>query len=145
LDRIIMQKHADELKKARFMLNCDMPSPVAPHGLGFHECPKGEAYLKKLSVEMGEEIICQNRAHCHSDHYPFILQGVATAGVAGKHPENGPTIYIHSANDTAEKISIPDMNECAAFMARMMFRACNDEEWPDMRRTPEEIENFGRS
>ena len=136
--------HAGELTNARFMLNCDMPSPVGPHGLGFHECPKGKAYLEKLSEQIGEEILCQNRAHCHSDHYPFILQGVPTAGVAGKHPENGPKIYIHSANDTAEKISIPDMNECAAFMARMMLRACNDEEWPDMRRTPEDIENFGK-
>jgi len=138
------KKHADELKKARFMLNCDMTSAAPPRGLGFHECPKGEAYLQKLSEQIGEEILCQNRAHCHSDHYPFILEGVATAGVAGNQPEISKKIYIHSAQDTPDKISVPDMNGCAAFMARIILRACNDEEWPDMRRTPEEIENFGK-
>ena len=75
--------HASELRKGRFMLNCDTPALGRPRGLAFHDCPKGAAYLSKLSEQMESEIVCQNRVHCHSDHYPFILQGLPTAGMGG--------------------------------------------------------------
>ncbi|MDT8390623.1 MAG: M28 family peptidase [Lentisphaeria bacterium] len=135
--------HADDMKKARFMLNCDMPSLGRPRGIAFHECPKGADYLKSLETQMETEIVCQNRGHCHSDHYPFILQGVPTAGVGGG--PLGPKIqsFYHMAADTPEKISITDLRDCAAFAARFLLRTANDECWPDMRRTKEEINTFG--
>lgn len=137
-------QHAEELRKARFMLNCDMPSLGRPRGLGFHECPKAATYLDALSEQMGMDLVCQNRSHCHSDHYPFILQGLPTAGVAGG--KFGPAIqhFYHCAADTPDKISFTDLRDCAAFAARFLIRAANDENWPDMRRTPEEIDKFGK-
>lgn len=137
-------KHAEELQKARFMLNCDMPSLGRPRGLAFHECPKGKAYLEKLSKQMNMPLICQNRSHCHSDHYPFILQGVATAGIAGG--KNGAAVnhFAHMAGDTPDKISCTDMRDSAAFAARFLLRASNDEQWPDMRRSAEDVQNYGK-
>jgi Zn-dependent M28 family amino/carboxypeptidase len=137
-------KHAAELQKARFMLNCDMPSLGRPRGLAFHKCPKAEPYMALLAEQMETPVLCQNRAHCHSDHYPFILQGVPTAGVAGG--KFGPAIqhFAHMAGDTPDKISLTDLRDTAAFIARMLVRAANDDQWPDMRRSAAEVSDWQR-
>jgi len=136
--------HAAELQKARFMLNCDTPSLGKPHGLGFHECPKGSAYLEKLSKAMGEPILFQNRHHCHSDHYPFILQRVPTAGVASG-PQDPPVQHFyHMAADTADKVSLGALQETAAFAARVLLRIANDDAWPGMQRSKAEVARWKR-
>lgn len=131
--------HAVELRRARFMLNCDTPSLGLPHGLGFHKCPKAAAYVARLSEQMDMELLCQNREHCHSDHYPFILQGVPTAGIGGG--RFGPSIqhFAHMAADTPEKVSIDSLRAAAAFAARILVRAANDDAWPRMRRSRAEV------
>jgi len=133
------RKHADRLRHARFMLNCDTPSLGRPRGLAFHQCPEAEAYLNMFAKEIATPIVCQNRAHCYSDHYPFILQGLPTAGIGGG--QFGPKIrhYGHMAADTPDKVSLTDLRDCAAFAARMIVRAANDQRWPRMRRTHAEV------
>lgn len=131
--------HAGELRRARFMLNCDTPSLGRPRGLGFHKCPKAAGYMAKLAVQMGTEIVCQNREHRHSDHYPFILQGVPTAGIAGGTQRPSVQHYTHMAADTPEKIALPDLQDAAAFAARVLLRAASDDQWPRMRRTAAEV------
>lgn len=136
--------HAAELRKARFMLNCDTPMLGKPHGFGFHECPKAEAYLAGLSKAMGEPILFQNRHHCHSDHYPFILQRVPTAGVASG-PQDPPVKHFyHMAADTADKVRIDDLQATAAFAARALLRIANDANWPDMQRSKAEVARWKR-
>ncbi len=136
--------HAAELQKARFMLNCDTPLIGKPHGLGFHECPKGEACLAKLSEAMGEPIRYQNRHHCHSDHYPFILQRVPTAGVAGGNVEPPVQHYMHMAADTVDKIRVDALQDTAAFAARALLHIANDEQWPNMQRSKAEVARWKR-
>lgn len=138
------KSHAAELQKARFMLNCDMPSLGRPHGLGFHECPKGSAYLEKLSEAMGEPILCQNRHHCHSDHYPFILQRVPTAGVASGPLDPPLQQFIHMAADTVDKVPVAALQETAAFAACALLYIANDEQWPNMQRSKAEVARWKR-
>ena len=126
------------------MLNCDTPALGCPRGLAFHKCPKAAAYMRTLAGQMGSEIVCQERSHCHSDHYPFILQGLPTAGIAGGAFGSGVQHFAHMAADTPEKISMTDLRDSAAFAARMLLRASNDEHWPEMRRSATEIEEFGK-
>lgn len=131
--------HAKELRKARFMLNSDCPSMGRPKGLKFHACPQAKPYLETLSAQMGVPIPFADIFHRHSDHYPFILQGLPTAGMGGG-PFGGATQnYIHMAADTVDKISLVDLREGAAFAARILVRAANDENWPNMRRTRAQI------
>ncbi|MBT3294986.1 MAG: M20/M25/M40 family metallo-hydrolase [Verrucomicrobia bacterium] len=134
--------HAAEMRKARFMLNSDTPSLGRPRGLGFHKCPKGAPYLERLGKQMDTEIVCQNRAHCHSDHYPFILQGVPTAGVGGGRFSAPIQHYYHMAADTPEKVSLTDLRDSAAFSARILLRAASDETWPRMRRSAAEVKEW---
>lgn len=131
--------HAAELRKARFMLNSDTPSLGRPRGLAFHKCPKAAPYMAMLAEQMQTPLVCQNRAHCHSDHYPFILQGLPTAGMAGGHFAAPVQHFVHMAADTPEKVSLTDLREGAAFAARILLRAANDAEWPRMRRSAAEV------
>jgi len=95
-----------------------------------------------LAEQMETPIPFHDRFHCHSDHYPFVLQGLPTAGMAGG--EFAPQIrsYGHMAADTPDKISLTDLREGAAFAARILLRAANDEQWPCMRRTPDQVEEL---
>ncbi len=131
--------HAACLRKARFMLNCDTPSLGRPHGLAFHGCPKAAGYVARLAEQMGTEIPCLNRGHRHSDHYPFILQGVPTAGIGGGSTGTRAAAYVHRAGDTPDKLVVEDIRDAAAFAARFLLRAANDESWPAMRRSAAEV------
>ena len=136
--------NADELRNALFMLNCDTPALGRPRGLSFHKCPKAAPYMAKLAEQMETEILCQNRAHCYSDHYPFILQGLPTAGIAGGRFAAPVQHFVHMAADTPEKIPISDLAGAAAFAARIMLRASSDDQWPRMRRSATEVKAWRR-
>ena len=136
------RRHAKELRRARFMLNCDMPGLGGPGGLAFHECPAGADYLAELSAQMEAPLACGNRSHCHSDHFPFVLKGVPTAGLAGGRPGAAAGAAPHTAADTADKLCLTDLRETAAFAARFLLRAASDERWPIKRRTPKQVRAF---
>ena len=122
-------KHAAGLRRVRFMLNSDCPSMWRPKGLVFHKSRKAELYLKKLEEQMETPIVYKRRYRVHSDHYPFMRKGVTTASLTGG--AFGPRIHHcgHMAGDTADKISITDLRDGAAFSARMLLRAANDDKW----------------
>lgn len=137
-----VNKHAKQMKKARFMLNSDCPQTGFPKGLKFHRCPKAKAYCKSLEEQMQTEIDYKDIFHCSSDHFPFLSKGVATAGMgAGSFSKNIDTFY-HMAGDTPEKISFDGLRSSAAFAARILLRASNDENWPNMRKSPAEIKRL---
>jgi hypothetical protein len=131
--------HAAELRRTCFMLNCDTPSLGRPMGLAFHRCPGLAAYVGGLAAEMGTEIVCPNRQHRHSDHYPFVLRGVPTAGIAGGPVGQVTRHFGHTAADTPEKIPTTDLREAAAFAARILLRAASDERWPRARRSAADV------
>lgn len=136
------KRHSARLRKARFMLNADCPSMGRPKGLVFHECPKAKAYVDTLALQMETPVAFHSRFHRHSDHYPFILKGLPTAGMSGG--PFGPSIqhFVHMSADTADKISLVDLREGAAFAAQILLRAANDENWPNMRRSPAQIKKL---
>jgi hypothetical protein len=50
--------------------------------------------------------------------------------------------FGHMAADTPDKISLTDLREGAAFAARILLRAANDDQWPCLRRTPAEVREW---
>jgi Iap family predicted aminopeptidase len=114
--------HADELRRARWMLNCDVPPLAGPRGLLFHNWPEADTFVAKLSEQMGESIACQHRLQKHSDHYPFLLQGVTTTAITGGRPERPVQHFMHMAGDTPEKISLEGLRDTAVFAARVLLR-----------------------
>jgi len=136
------RKHAARLRKARFMLNSDCPGLGNPKGLVFHKCPGAREYVESLSREMDTPIAFRERFHCHSDHYPFVLKGLPTAGMSAGRFSPSINHYAHMAADTPDKISLTDLREGAALAARVLLRASSDEDWPIKRRSPAEIKRL---
>lgn len=136
------ETRSEELKKARFMLNADTPATGFPKGLHFHAMPSGEDYMQELSKEMGEPLAFKSFFHSHSDHYPFVLQGLPTAGMGGG--SEGPAMesWYHMEADTPEKVPFASVNAGSAFAARFLLRASNEENWPFEHRSQEEIDEL---
>ena len=112
------------------MLNADCPSLSRPKGLVFHARPEAAAYVEALAEQMDTPIPFHDRFHSHSDHYPFFLEGVPTAGMSGGRFATKGGGYGHTAADTVDKIPLTDLREGAAFAARILLRAANDKHWP---------------
>jgi Zn-dependent M28 family amino/carboxypeptidase len=134
------RKHADRLRSARFMLNSDCPGLGSPKGLSFHGLPGAQPYIEMLAGEMGTPIVFQDGFNRHSDHYPFMLEGLATAGMRSGKFKPGVGGFGHTAADTPDKISVTDLREGAAFAARILLRASSDERWPSLRRSSEQVQ-----
>lgn len=133
--------HADELKRVRFMLNCDTPSLGPPFGLAFHDYPVVE-YIHNMAQELKLSVDSKLRYHTHSDHYPFVLHGVPTAGVGGGSSGLKPRRFDHMAADTFDKVPIDGLRETSAFIARIIIRAANDERWPAARRSKANVASY---
>jgi len=127
------RQHAAALRRARLMLNCDTPCLGRPHGLAFHMCTAADAFLPTLASRMGEDLFFAHRRHKSSDHYAFLRQGVITAGLAGKPGASRGGAFYHMAADTPEKLVPAELADTAAFAARVLWRACQDDDWPDLR------------
>ena len=133
------KKHAEELRSARFMLNLDCVAMSRPKGLVFHKVPGAEAYVDSLREQMREPLPFYDRVHPHSDHFPFLLEGVITAEIGGGRFDPKVASFGHMAGDTADKVSLIDLREQSALAARLLVRAANDPNWPFAARTPQEV------
>ena len=136
------KKHAKEMKKTRFMLNSDCPSPGYPKALKFHRCPNAGEYTKNLSEQMMMEIKYMDIFHSGSDFYPFLLQGVPTAGLGAGYFTKSVDTFYHMSGDTPEKICIDGLKSTAAFAARVLVRAANDDNWPNMRKSKADVKKL---
>ena len=131
--------HADEMAATRMMLNLDCVSMSRPKGLVFHKVPGAADYVESLRAQLREPLPLFDRIHPHSDHFPFLLEGVPTAEIAGGRFNPGVASFAHMAGDTADKVSLIDLREQSALAARVLVRAANDSGWPFAQRTPEEV------
>ena len=132
--------HTDEMASIRFMLNLDCLAMSRPKGLVFHKLPGGDDYAKKLRSQLNEPLPFYDRIHAHSDHFPFILEGVPTGEIGGGRFNPGVKSFAHMAGDTADKVSLIDLREESALASRILVRASNDPDWPFSRRTKAELE-----
>ena len=75
----------------------------------------------------------------YSDHFPFLLQGVPTALLSGMSTTPPGRGHGHTAADTAEKVSLLDLREAAALLARVILRLAGDDEFPLKHRSRDEV------
>jgi hypothetical protein len=132
--------HASEMRNVRLMLNVDCPPMSRPKGLVFHKWPGAKEFVESLGRQMETDLPFGEGIHQHSDHFPFVLKGVPTAEMCGGRFSPAVNSFGHMAGDTADKVSITDLSEGAAFLARVLLRAANDDAWPFGNRSPREVD-----
>jgi aminopeptidase YwaD len=138
------KNHPDFLKKIRFMINFDAAGRAGRQGFCLHDWPALEPLFKKIIKEIGTDLPLWSRVGPYSDHWPFLLQGVATAtmGDPDEAARRSGRGFGHTKYDTVDKVDLRVMRECAANAAVAAFMILNDETWPYKQRTKEEIDKI---
>ncbi len=94
------------------------------------------AYFRRLSGDLKYDMEVRNRVGAHSDHFPFFLEGFAsatlntrdsTAGMIGRG-------YGHTEADTVDKVTLRGLQSGAATAARVAAHLASVEPFPVERR-----------
>jgi Zn-dependent M28 family amino/carboxypeptidase len=130
------REHSAELDQLAAVVNFDMTAD--PYGFwvpGTTDCLSGTPGLKMLKqlatllAPIGMTSAVVNVAGLHSDHQPFMLEGVQAIALLAENKTQGAH-YYHSVGDTFDKVSLPAMCRAAAVGAHTLWALADAEERP---------------
>jgi Iap family predicted aminopeptidase len=142
--RAYVRDHSKEVEATRFMMNFDSAGRYGKQGFNLHGWPQLEPFFKKITSAIGPDIPLWQSVSPYSDHWPFFLRGVPTAGM-GDPEENkrlGGRGFGHTRYDTVDKVNLRAMRECAANAAIAAVRIANADDWPITLRPKAEVEAY---
>lgn len=133
-----------ELDRVRFMLNYDMTND-----------PKGFATSRKemeplftrwgnqiQQIDTGFKNVFFAGAGLHSDHQPFMLQGIPTGGgTGGKLPNNSGQFY-HSDGDSFKLVDEQQLKNTVRYSAMLLYALVNTPVIPVGRQSEEDMRTF---
>jgi Zn-dependent M28 family amino/carboxypeptidase len=137
-----VEKHRDELKNIRFYLNMDGAGGVRPKDIVLHEWPELQATFEGYREQMALDFATGQSFHSASDHYPLLLEGVATGGIEAVREKRSGRGYGHTMHDTVDKLTLTDLRDAASLAARLAFRIANDANWPVSNRDDEAVQEL---
>ena len=142
--RAYCEAHPDFMKKIRFMINFDAAGRAGRQGFCLHGWPKLEPLFREIISEIGTDLPLWSQVGPYSDHWPFLLQGVATAtmGDPDEAAKRGGRGFGHTKFDTVDKVDLRAMRECAGNAAVAAFKILNMDEWSYPQRTQAEIDTI---
>jgi len=140
--RAYCEAHLDFMEKIRFMMNFDAAGRAGRQGFCLHGWPQLEPLFKEVINEIGVDLPLWSRVGPYSDHWPFLLQGVATAtmGDPDEAAKRGGRGFGHTKYDTVDKVDLRAMRECAGNAAVLAFKILNMDKWDYPQRTQKEVD-----
>lgn len=132
------------LEKVRFMLNYDM----ANNPKGFST---SRVEMKDLFTSWGSQInkldtgfknVFYSGAGLHSDHQPFLLEGIPTGGGAGEELPNHSGPFYHSDGDVFSLVDDQELRNTVRFSAMLAYALANTPNIPVSRQSDEELKKF---
>jgi hypothetical protein len=128
--------HADELPKARFMLNLDAAGKPGRKGAILNRWPELTKFFRQAGDEMGGDFPVGQGLSGFSDHFSYLLRGVPTGSLGDTEgPPPSGRGYGHTFWDTADKPQLVDMRDATAAACRLALRIANAESWPAQTRS----------
>lgn len=127
--------HEKSLDRIRFYLNMDMAGAISPKDIVLNEWPELERPFEEFRDQMALSFGIGQSLNAHSDHYPFMLAGVPTAGIGSLVVNTAGRGYGHTMYDTVDKVERRGMREAAALAARLALRIASADAWPAQRRS----------
>ncbi len=134
--------HADELHKIRFYLNMDGAGGSPSKDINLHEWPSLQKTVEGYREEMALDFAIGQAFHSASDHYPFLLKGVTTAGIEAVEISRGGRGYGHTQFDTVDKVTLQGIRDASALAARIALRVALEEDWPASPRDAESVDKL---
>ena len=134
-------KQTDQLK---FMLNYDMTND--PKGFS-----TSRAEMKTLFTDWGAQIVKIDTgfknifyagAGLHSDHQPFMLQGIPTGGGTGGKLPNNAGQYYHSDGDSFKLVDEQQLKNTVRYSAMLTYALANTPVLPVSRQSEEKLRVF---
>jgi len=144
--KALVKKYKDEgkLDKVQLMMNLDMVN----NARGFNAMGRPE--LRAFFDEIGKKIknvdssfsnTNPNAAGLHSDHQPFMIQGVPVCSPSGSFPIKAYNCY-HANCDNFDLIDKKQINNNVRFTAMMLYALANADALPVKKMNDEETKAF---
>ncbi|WP_316823401.1 M28 family peptidase [Pedobacter gandavensis] len=133
-----------KLDEVKFMLNYDM----ANNPKGFSTSRKE---MKALFTTWGSQInqldsgfknIFNSGAGLHSDHQPFLLEGIPTGAGAGERLPNNSGPFYHSDGDVFALVDDQELRNTVRFSAMLIYALANTPNIPVGRQSEEVLKQF---
>ncbi len=125
-----VDKHRDELKQMRFMLNLDGAGRGSSKDLAVQGFTELIPYFRSMAGQMHEPMLVDSNIVMFTDCFPFMAQGVPSATAANLSEPVTVRGYGHTAADTLDKVSLRELQTAAIRVARMVMRVAGEDSWP---------------
>lgn len=134
-----VKQHADEMDNIRFYYNMDAAGGPRAKDVVLNEWPELVDLFEGWQEQMALDFLVGQSISAHSDHYPFLMEGVPTGGMSPVARDLSGRGYGHTRYDTLDKVPIRGLREAAAMACRLALRIANVEDWPVSRRSKEDV------
>jgi hypothetical protein len=137
-------KAANKLDDVRFMLNYDMTND--PKGFA-----TSRAEMKDLFTSWGTQVAKLDTAYknlfsagagLHSDHQPFLLEGIPTGGGAGGKLPNNSGPFYHSNGDVFKLVDEQGLKNTVRYSAMLTYALANTAVIPIKKQDDESLKLF---
>lgn len=134
----------NKLSELRFMLNYDMSNDPKGFSTSREEMrglfTSWGADINKLDT--GFKNLFVAGAGLHSDHQPFMLQGIPTGGAAGGRLPNNSGPFYHSNGDSFKLVDEQGLKNTVRYSAMLTYALANTAEIPVKVQTEEQLKSF---
>lgn len=133
-----------QLDQVRFMLNYDMSND--PKGFSASRPEMQDLFSSWGSeitkIDTGFKNLFVSGAGLHSDHQPFMLEGIPTGGAAGGQLPNNSGPYYHSNGDVFKLVDKQGLKNVVRYNAMLCYALANASKIPVQRQSDVQIKEF---
>ena len=132
------------LEDVRFMLNYDMTND--PKGFATSRAEMKDLFnawgTQVARLDTGYKNLFSAGAGLHSDHQPFLLEGIPTGGGAGGRLPNNSGPYYHSDGDVFKLVDEQGLKNTVRYSAMLTYALANTPSIPVTKQTEEALKLF---
>jgi hypothetical protein len=133
-----------DLDKVKFMLNYDMTNDPKGFATSRQEMKDlftgwGSGIVK---IDTGFKNLFNAGAGLHSDHQPFMLEGIPTGGGAGGKLPNNSGQFYHSNGDSFKLVDEQQLKNTVRYSAMLTYALANTPVIPVSRQSDDKLEAF---
>ncbi|MDO7744019.1 MAG: M28 family peptidase, partial [Pedobacter sp.] len=133
-----------ELDEVKFMLNYDMTND--PKGFSTSRSEMKELFkswgAQINQIDTGFSNVFLAGAGLHSDHQPFMLQGIPTGGGTGGELPNHSGQFYHSDGDSFKLVDEQQLKNTVRYSAMLTYALANTAKIPVTRQSEETLKAF---
>lgn len=133
------------INQIRFMLNYDMTGDVRGYSSSVPEAKELFQSIGQMArnIDSSFSNSFSSRAGLHSDHQPFMLQGVPIAGGGGRGNGNGPAGCYHADCDNIDLVnSVQGLKNTVRFSSMLIYGLADASQLPVKKMTDVETRDF---